>query len=224
MKIEEINETLQTLQHEYQSYTYSKQNIKETIFASMVIGMILMSALYTAVLFLRRRDKNGERQKAFIYYTLMQIAMALFLLTAPVFFRGLFRVEFLSMGLLSLIVAFFATLFTQTFLETKRYLPTLHTLLNVYLVLIIADMIWIFDPIMLHYKLYEFFALLFLLTAILRIKDGFKPAWFYLFGWIGLLLTIFLMDFYHMSNFLMYVGVFIEAVMLAWGLVFHAES
>jgi hypothetical protein len=145
-------------------------------------------------------------------------------LTAPVFFRGLFRVEFLSMGLLSLIVAFFATLFTQAFLETKKYLPTLHTLLNVYLVLIIADMIWIFDPIMLHYKLYEFFALLFLLTAILRIKDGFKPAWFYLFGWIGLLLTIFLMDFYHMSNFLMYVGVFIEAIMLAWGLVFHAEK
>jgi len=224
MKVEKINSRIQELKEEHRSYYFSKQNLKETVFASMVVGMILMSALYTAVMFVRRRDKNGERQKAFIYYTLMQIAMALFLLTLPLYFRGVFSFDILPMKLLSLVVALFATLFTQAFLGTKKHLPIMHTILNVYLVLIVADMIWIFDPILLKYKLYEVFGLLFLVTAVLRIKNGFKPAWFYLFGWIGLLLAIFLMDFFHLNNFLMYVGVFIEAVMLAWGLVFHAEE
>ena len=224
MKIEERNETQQVVQEQYRSYTYSQQHIKETILASMVIGMILMSALYSVVMFFRRRDKNGKRQKAFIYYTLMQISMALFLLTPYIYFKGLFNFDLIGMKELTLVLALFATLFTQAFLETKKHLPIIHTLLNVYLVLILADMIWIFDSILFQYKLYEIFALLFLLTAILRIKNGFKPAWFYLIGWIGLLVAIFLMDFFHMSNFLMYVGVFIEAVMLAWGLVFHAEG
>jgi len=224
MKVTEVNERLQELKEQRRSYYYSEKSLKETILSSMVIGMILMSALYTAVLFFRRRDENGERQKAFIYYTLMQVSMAFFLLTAPVFFRSVFSVDFLSMGALSLVVAFFSTLFTQAFLETKKHLPIIHTLLNAYLVFIIADLIWIFEPILMNYALYEFFGLLFLVTAVLRVKDGFKPAWFYLFGWIGLLTTIFLMDFFHMSNFLMFIGVFIEAVMLAWGLVFHAEG
>jgi hypothetical protein len=208
---------------QYVSYNYSKKGLIETILSAMVVGMILMSALYTAVMFFRRR-KDGKSEKAFIYYTLMQVSMAMFLLTAPVFFRGLFSFESISMGQLTLVTAFFATLFTQAFLNTKKHLPTIDTLLNVYLVLILADMIWIFEPILMNYKLYEFFGLLYLLTAILRIKSGFKPAWFYLFGWIGLLLTIFLMDYYHLSNFTMFIGVFIEAVLLAWGLVFYVEG
>lgn len=93
-------------------------------------------------------------------------------------------------------------------------------ILNLYLVLIVADMLWIFDPIMLKYKLYGFFGLIYLIVAVIRIKDGFKPAWFYLLGWIGLLLSIFLQDYFHFHKFTMFTGVFVEAVMLAWGLVY----
>ncbi len=196
------------------SYYFYKKGFIETILSAIVIGMILMSALYTAVIF------SYTRKKEFIYYTLMQVSMAIFLFTAPLFFRGLFSLDFISMRQLTLFVAFFATLFTQSFLDTKKHLPKIDILLNLYLVLIIADAIWIFDPILFKYRLYEFFGLLFLLTAVLRIKEGFRPAWFYLLGWIGLLLCLFLMDFYHFSNFTMFVGVFIEAVMLAWGLVY----
>jgi hypothetical protein len=142
--------------------------------------------------------------------------MSLLLLTT---FRGVFFSNN-YIGELSLLIAFFATLFTKSFLETKKYLPKMNMLLNFYLVLIVADMIWIFDPLMLKYKLYAFFGLLYLITAILRIKDGFKPAWFYLFGWIGLLLAIFLQDYFHFKEFTMFIGVFVEAVMLAWGLVY----
>ncbi len=222
-KVEEFNAAIQKAGHPQKYYSYYRKQLIETILSSMVIGMILMSALYTAVMYFRRK-KEGKRQKSLIYYTLMQIAMATFLLTAPVFFRGLFSFDFISMAQLTLIVAFFSTLFTQAFLETKKHLPIIHTILNAYLVLIVADMIWIFEPILMNYKLYEVFGLLFLVTAVLRVKDGFTPAWFYLIGWIGLLLAIFLMDYYHMRNFMMFVGVFIEAVMLAWGLVFVVED
>jgi hypothetical protein len=111
-----------------------------------------MSALYTAVIYIYRRKKE------FIYYTLMQVSMTLLLLTS---FRGIFFAD-TYIGELSLLIAFFATLFTKSFLETKKYLPKMNMLLNFYLVLIIADMIWIFDPLMLKYKLYAFFGLLYL--------------------------------------------------------------
>lgn len=198
-------------------FRYTKSNLIYTILASIVIGMILMSALYTAVIY-TYRDEN-----AFIYYSLMQVSMALFLLTPYIFFKDLFRVEFISMAQLSLIVAFFATLFTQSFLQTKEHLPRLHIVLNIYLLLMIADMIWFFDPLLMRFKLYEIFGLLFLVIAFIRAKDGFIPAWFYLVGWIGLLTAIFLQDFYHTSEFTMYIGVFIEAVMLAWGLVYRRD-
>ncbi len=212
-KIEPIQPYVEASDRE-RTYCFYKTNFIETILSSLVIGMILMSALYTAVIYVYRRKKE------FLYYTLMQISMSIFLFTAPMFFRGVFSLDFISMQQLTLIVAFFATLFTQSFLDTKKYLPKINLLLNLYLILIIADAIWIFDPILLKYKLHEFFGLLFLLSAIIRIKNGFKPAWFYLLGWLGLLLCLFLMDFYHFSNFTMFIGVFIEAVMLAWGLVY----
>jgi len=174
-KIEPIQPYVEASDRET-TYCFYKINFIETILSSLVIGMILMSALYTAVLYVYRRKKE------FLYYTLMQISMSIFLFTAPMFFRGVFSLDFISMQQLTLIVAFFATLFTQSFLDTKKHLPKIDLLLNLYLLLIIADAIWIFDPILLKYKLYEFFGLLFLLSAVLRIKDGFKPAWFYLLG------------------------------------------
>ncbi len=212
-KIEPIQPYVEASDRE-RTYCFYKTNFIETILSSLVIGMILMSALYTAVIYVYRRKKE------FLYYTLMQISMSIFLFTAPMFFRGVFSLDFISMQQLTLIVAFFATLFTQSFLDTKKHLPKIDLLLKLYLLLIVADAIWIFDPILLKFKLYEFFGLLFLLSAIIRIKNGFKPAWFYLLGWLGLLLCLFLMDFYHFSSFTMFVGVFIEAVMLAWGLVY----
>jgi hypothetical protein len=208
-KVEEIKEPFYEPTNE-QVYRYGKEALIYKLLSAMVIGMILMSALYTAIIYIYRRKKE------FIYYTFMQVSMSLMLLTS---FRGLFFSNN-YVGEFSLLIAFFATLFTQAFLETKKYLPKMNMLLNFYLVLIIADMIWIFDPLMLKYKLYAFFGLLYLITAILRIKDGFKPAWFYLFGWIGLLLAIFLQDYFHFNSFTMFIGVFVEAVMLAWGLVY----
>jgi len=193
-----------------QRYTFSKNQLIYKLLSAIVIGMILMSALYTAIMYVSRR------QKEFIYYTLMQVSMALLLLTS---FRGLFFSQN-YLGELSLVVAFFATLFTKSFLKTRQYLPKMDMLLNAYLVLIIADMVWIFEPLLMHYGLYEFFGMLYLIIAIIRIKDGFKPAWFFLFGWIGLLLAIFVQDYFHFPPFTMFVGVFVEAVMLAWGLVY----
>jgi len=193
-----------------QRYILSKTQFMYKILSAIVIGMILMSALYTAIMYVSRR------QKEFIYYTLMQVSMAFLLLTS---FRGLFFSQN-YLGELSLVVAFFATLFTKSFLKTRQYLPKMDMLLNAYLVLIITDMVWIFEPLLMNYGLYEFFGILYLIIAIIRIKNGFKPAWFFLFGWIGLLLAIFVQDYFHFPPFTMFVGVFIEAVMLAWGLVF----
>ena len=62
--------------------------------------------------------------------------------------------------------------------------------------------------------------LLFLVIAFMRAKDGFKPAWFYLLGWTSLLLATFLMYHFHFKDFTMFVGAFMEAVTLAWGLVY----
>ncbi len=207
-KIEPIQPYIEDISRDI-SYYYNKKELTLTILSAIVIGMILMSAFYTAIIYVYRRKKE------FIYYTLMQVSMSMMLLTT---FRGVFFSNH-YVGVFSLLIAFFATLFTKSFLETKKHLPIMDMLLNIYLVLIVADMIWIFEPILMHYRLYEFFGILYLVIAIIRIKEGFKPAWFYLLGWTGLLLAIALMDYFHFDNFTMFVGVFVEAVMLAWALV-----
>jgi len=217
-KLTIFDELQRVVEQREEYYSFTKERYEKALLSAIVIGLILMSALYSMVIY------SYTRKKEFISYSLMQVAMTLFLLTAP-FFHGIFSLEFLGMKELSLLVAFFATLFSKYFLETKEHLPKIDMLLNLYLVLIILDALWVKQAMLFDYKLYEVFGLLYLLTAILRIKKGFTPAWFYLLGWTGLLGAIFLGDYFHIgSYFIMFVGVAIEAIMLAWALVYKMRG
>ncbi|MCH9812804.1 MAG: sensor histidine kinase [Epsilonproteobacteria bacterium] len=193
------------------------------LIAGIVLGLMLMAAIYNGALY----SKTNE--KSFLYYALMQTFMVSVLfyhtgmpnMISPYLVANDFIYEYLS-----LTTALFGVLFTRSFLNTKQYLPTHDKILFLYLFLIILDMLLYIKPILSDYNLYSLTTAYFLLVGFLRMRQGFKPARFFLIGWSALMLGILVLEYFdHYAYFdTMLLGSAIEAIMLAIALAYKIKE
>ena len=191
------------------------------LFSGMGIGLIFMALIYNLAIF------YNYRKREFLYYSLLQLGMVtlLYILinqhSSILPYMGRFMME--SVGLF---IALFATLFTQAFLETKKYLPKMHVLFNIYLILILIDALWYTEALLEKNNFYSVFGVLFLVAGVIRIIQGSKIAWFYLIGWFFLILATFLMEYYYQSIpfYTFFLAAGMEAMMLAWGLTYKMKG
>ena len=190
------------------------------LFSGLGIGLIFMAGLYNLAIF------YNYRRRELLYYSLLQLGMVVLLYLLINRYSNLLpSLNHFVMEMVGLFIAFFATLFTQAFLETKKHLPKMHIMLNVYLVLILVDAVWYADALLDKYHLYSVFGILFLTAGVLRILQGSKIAWFYLIGWAFLIFATFLMEYHHSSTpfYAFFLGAGMEAIMLAWGLAYKMK-
>ena len=194
--------------------TFTKQ-----LMLGIVLGIIFMAAIYNGAMY------YYNRQRSFLYYMCMQFFMiailfailGLYIYDANSFFSRNIMYE----NLISLGASFFATLFSIHFLDIQKYLPKLYLILRSILALIILDMlVTLFDQSYIYkYYLIPFFMLFLLYAGIMRIKQGYKPAQFYLAGWLTLTLSVFLtvfsigMDYLHINP--LFIGSAVEAILLS---------
>jgi signal transduction histidine kinase len=181
-----------------------------------------MAGIYNAAMYYYNRDIS------FLYYALMQFFMILILYDmsgANLWNEGSYFCRNISYeSIISLLAALFATRFTMSFLETKKYLPKVHQIFIIGSILLLIDIIIsiFYKSLIIEYYILPFLMLPLLYAGYKRIRQGYRPARFYLAGWTVLTLAVFLNIFILHITFLvidpLYIGAATEAILLSLAL------
>ena len=183
------------------------------------MGLIFMAGVYNGAIF------YTNRKQEFLFYALMQMGMVVLLYSLVNQFHYMFPWLYDKYGLIGLTIAFFATLFTKYFLDTKEHLPLLNHVFTLYLIVILIDAVWLDMAFIEKYHLYSVFGGLFLFASIMRIAQGWRVAGFYLIAWLCLIGATFLMEYFpnDVPFYTFYLGAGFEAIILAWGLAYKMK-
>ena len=209
------------------SKTKMYQSIEDFTFylliSGIVLGLIMMAAIYNGALY------YYNKEKAFLYYALMQVFMVgvLFFHTGVPYILSKFFLTHPSIyEYLSLITAFFAVLFARTFLNTKEYLPAHDKVLLFFLAFIMIDMLYYPKAMLSSWSLYSITTAYFLVVGFLRLRQGYKPAWFFFIGWIAMVCGIIMIEYFEEYAYFdtMLLGSSIEAIMLALALAYKIQQ
>ena len=192
------------------------------LFIGLILGLILMAGMYNAAMYYYNRDIS------FLYYTFLQFFMILilydfsdtFMWDENSFFCRNITYEYLT----SLFGTLFATLFTDSFLELKIHIKKLHKIMKIIIVAILIDigLSLIYKSIILEYQLLPWLMLFLIYSGYKRVRQGYKPARFYLVGWTILSVTVFLNIFTIGESYLpidpLYIGATVEAILFSLAL------
>ncbi len=183
----------------YTPQTFSKWSDTyslKILLSFFLFGLIFMAAIYNGALYLYNREKP------FLYYMLMQFFMIGILIyqtdLIQIYTMGDIENEEIAIFFYFILVevaVIFVLLFVRSFLETKRYLPFHDKILKYLMIIILVDLLLFFVPIMLILQLYSFLLLYIVYLAWLRLRQGYKPALFFVLGWFALALGVFVSDF-----------------------------
>jgi len=203
-------------------YAYLAKDSHVQLILGLILGLIMMAGIYNAAMYYYNKEIS------FLYYSLMQLFMSLLLYYisgAFIWDEGSFFCRNIHYNsIISLMASLFAVLFTLSFLELKKHMPKLYTLTRYLAFIIVADIV-----VSLFYRslLIEYYILPFMLLALIyagykRVRQGYKPARFYLAGWIVLTIAVFLnifqVGYEHMIIDPLYIGAAVEAILFSLAL------
>jgi len=203
-------------------YNFIAKDSKIQLILGLIIGLILMAGIYNAAMYYYNKDIS------FLYYALMQLFMVIvlyiysggFLWDEESFFTRNISFE----SVISIAVALFAALFTAHFLETKKHLPKVNTIINIGIVVILIDLIIsiFYRSMLAKYYILPFLMLPLIYAGYKRVRQGYKPARFYLAGWIVFTIAVFLNMFHIGYKYLiidpLYIGSAVEAILFSLAL------
>ena len=209
-------------------YTYIMND--EKILFGIAYGIILCAFLYNFVFFLYNREKS------FLYYSLLQssllfvlIISSMSLLVFNLFERYGNIVEFLIIILMNLVFTF-SILFNMEFLNTKKHTPKIHKFLWFLFWLNILDLILVFtideSPIFDYVPSYAIILIL-LFSAFAVLRKGYKPAIFYIIGWLSLFIFVFLAETSLSDSsdlYLLHIGIPLESLLFSFALGFKIKQ
>ncbi|MDD3596638.1 sensor histidine kinase [Sulfuricurvum sp.] len=202
-------------------------------FYGISTGIVLMAAIYNAVLFIY------NRQIMFLYYTMMQVTVVfslLYLTNILHNFHWFIDLEKIA-HIFTNLGAVFAILFTRTFLQTKKNTPIFDKFLILLLLILSLDFILLILGQTNLNDLIPCIGLmgLLLIVGIIRYYQGFTPALYYSIGWSILIASIelninfkvdpnaSLWETVFLSNPLL-IGSPLEAIILALGLFYTVKQ
>jgi signal transduction histidine kinase len=189
------------------------------------VGIVFMAAVYALVLY------RYNKKTMFLLYFFMQLSIVVLLVNTS----GIFFASALDFGrnskyydfviIVSTILAF---LFAKSFFETKKYLPKFNLFFNLSIALLALDIVFMFASkrVITEYIPFSFFLVSLIFAAFARIRQGSKPAVFYLFGWGALILSVALSEtaFVEFGVKPMFIGCPLEAVLVAFALTHYIKE
>jgi len=203
-------------------YAYLAKDSHIQLILGLILGLIIMAGIYNGAMYYYNKDVS------FLYYALMQLFMNLilynfsgvFLWDEESFFCRNIHYEYV----ISLLASLFAILFTLSFLELKKHMPKLYTLTHYLAFVIVADIVvsLFYKSLLIEYYLLPFMMLALIYAGYKRVRQSYKPARFYLAGWIVLTIAVFLNIFgvgyeYTIIDPL-YIGAAVEAILFSLAL------
>lgn len=143
------------------------------------LGAILIIALYNLFIYFYLKEK------VYLYYVGYVLSFTLW----AVLYRG-FILRYIDMNtydFLQIILPIFFimfTLFSQSLLETKKYLPSMHKILNIFISILIVNVIWVMISLYSGFNFMNFVVTLLIpilvFTAITLYRKGHKTALIYI--------------------------------------------
>ena len=169
---------------------FFKNDHEQQYFWGIYYGMMLVMVVYNLLLFV------GIRHRAYLFYSCYILTFITFQMSInglayeylwPDFPEWSVRSWPFLMGL----TLSWAILFTQSFLKTAHYAPLLHKILYGFLALQIVSMVFLlfhYDTTSIEFAVFVAVpnSLLFISAGALCLKRGYRPARYYLLGWIFL--------------------------------------
>lgn len=188
-------------------------------------GIIGMAAIYSLVL------RHYNKQQVFLLYFFMQVGVFVMLInTTGIFYASTlwFGRDAVYYDLVFVYSTVLAFLFSRSFLDTKKHLPKIHILLNICIALLLIELAFTvtFKRVITEYIPFFVFLLFLLFSAFVRLRQGFKPALFFLLGWSALIVSVALSEVKSIKLDFnpMFVGFPIEAVLVAFALTYYIKE
>ena len=170
----------------------------------------------------------NTKEKSYLYYTLMQISMVLISIRRfntennSVYFENNLFIFFSAIAAIV-----FALMFTQEFLELKKYFKKIYTFVNLLIVFIIVMALYslTFDALMIFDLPFSLLFLPFVFLGYLTYKKGLQGAKFYIFAWGIFVISLIISDITKINTqeFIpdipyVLIGNFIQAIILSFAL------
>ena len=208
----------------YKKDEFINKLLMEKLFFGIGYGIVLTAIFYYLAIYFYNREKSN------IYYSLTQFFTLMILMNWN--FEHIEYKIFFTISTLGFFI--FSTLFAQSFLSTKKHTPKVHKFLTLYCILFVIDTLIyeIFD----FYLISEFFPpsiimLFFIYSAFISLKNGFKPALFYIIGWSIIILTFVLIEIAYLLNipieinfiYIIQVVIPLESLILAFALSYKMK-
>jgi len=198
----------------------------ERIWLGVALGILLAVAIYNGAFFIFNLEKS------YLYYSLLQVCLfAIMSISMDAFSLVDLNVDEVAKWLesISSIALVFAILFGQSFLQTKVKNHILHKILNFfifyYIVIFILNIFFEDEPLLDIFPSFPAIALL-VYISLIRIKEKYKPAYFYFIGWSIFCLGIMVLELVSIDYDYLYVLAFsfsLEALVLSFAISYKVK-
>ncbi len=214
----------------FNEFEYKNILNEEKLLFGITYGIILCAFLYNFVFFLYNREK------IFLYYSLLQVSLLFLLVLCS---KNSYIINLLdnngnnidiSLTLLLNLSMLLSILFNMGFLNTKKYTPKIHTSLWL---LIFLDLLDIFSLLItnksfiIDYIPPYILIFLLLIFAFFVLKQGYKPALFYIIGWFSLFIFVFLSQSSfsdYNENYMLHIGIPLESLLFSFAIGFKMRQ
>ena len=214
----------------FNEFEYKNILNEEKLLFGITYGIILCAFLYNFVFFLYNREK------IFLYYSLLQVSLLFLLVLCS---KNSYIINLLdnngnnidiSLTLLLNLSILLSILFNMEFLNTKKYTPKIHTSLWL---LIFLDLLDIFSLLItnksfiIDYIPPYILIFLLLIFAFFVLKQGYKPALFYIIGWFSLFIFVFLSQSSfsdYNENYMLHIGIPLESLLFSFAIGFKMRQ
>ena len=214
----------------FNEFEYKNILNEEKLLFGITYGIILCAFLYNFVFFLYNKEK------IFLYYSLLQVSLLFLLVLCS---KNSYIINLLdknannidiSLTLLLKLSMVLSILFNMGFLNTKKYTPKIHTSLWL---LIFLDLLDIFSLLItnksfiIDYIPPYILIFLLLIFAFFVLKQGYKPALFYIIGWFSLFIFVFLSQSSfsdYNENYMLHIGIPLESLLFSFAIGFKMRQ
>ncbi len=214
----------------FNEFEYKNILNEEKLLFGITYGIILCAFLYNFVFFLYNKEK------IFLYYSLLQVSLLFLLVLCS---KNSYIINLLdnngnnidiSLTLLLNLSMLLSILFNMEFLNTKKYTPKIHTSLWL---LIFLDLLDIFSLLItnksfiIDYIPPYILIFLLLIFAFFVLKQGYKPALFYIIGWFSLFIFVFLSQSSfsdYNENYMLHIGIPLESLLFSFAIGFKMRQ
>jgi len=214
----------------FNEFEYKNILNEEKLLFGITYGIILCAFLYNFVFFLYNKEK------IFLYYSLLEVSLLFLLVLCS---KNSYIINLLdnngnnidiSLTLLLNLSILLSILFNMEFLNTKKYTPKIHTSLWL---LIFLDLLDIFSLLItnksfiIDYIPPYILIFLLLIFAFFVLKQGYKPALFYIIGWFSLFIFVFLSQSSfsdYNENYMLHIGIPLESLLFSFAIGFKMRQ